>query len=205
MISDLNDLISYTEKLASILPQLSDEIRIYRPGCPSDVIVALRQMVPRLPDSYLSVVESIEINGVAIGYFQLTPTSSSKINLAKKLREYNDPASTPMVQYYRRHGVYQVASWEADPIGVAYSDETFNIGQIVKFSAGNPARPPVVLADGFEQFLLIAANLDEIRGKFSDNSMHALRDFENYLGPLTADRRDEMYLVWKQIAKVVLE
>ena len=203
MIRDLDDLVAYTDQAANALPDLAAEIRIVRPGYPPDVIVALSQALPGLPKSYLAVVESIAIDGIAIGYFQLTPSSSRAASITDKLRSFNDPTVTPMAEQYKHHGVYQVAAWEADPICVAHADGAFRIGQVVKYSAGVPRTRPVVLADSFEQFLLIAANLDEIRANVNDPT-RALGDFRTYLAPMTVGRRDDMESAWMQIANVVL-
>jgi len=204
MIGNLDELVAYAERTANALPELSEEIRILRPGCPPDLIATLRETLPGLPESYLSVLEAIAIDGIAIGYFQLTPSSSQATNLADKLRGFNDPTLTPMAEHYRRHGVYQVASWEADPICVAHSDGTVKIGQVVKYNAADPTTAPVVLADGFEQFLIIAANLDDIRSKYGGEPARALDAFKTYLSPMVAGRQDDMESTWTDIATVVL-
>jgi len=111
-----------------------------------------------------------------------------------------------MAERYRQHGAYQVASWEADPICVAHTEGTFKIGQVVKYNTADPRARPAVLADSFEQFLLIAANLDEIRGRHANagEPTRALREFREYLTPLVAGRQDDMESTWTQIAGVVL-
>ena len=88
MIRNFDDLAAYTDQAADALPELAAEIRIVRPGCPPDVLAVLRQALPGLPESYLAVMESIAIDGIAIGYFQLTPSSSRATSLADKLRGF---------------------------------------------------------------------------------------------------------------------
>jgi hypothetical protein len=203
MLTTFNDLIAYSHRLANALPDFRDSIVIDRPGCSQSEIATLMKALPGLPDSYTSVAKAVKLDGVAIGYFQLSPSSRGN-GLADKLVACNDPSITPMANHYRTHGVYQVASWEADPIAVAHVSTTFNVGQVVKYNAGNPAARPTVLADDFEQFLLMAGTLDEIRGKHGDDPAQAMSKFNAYVAPIVSDRRDDMASTWKTIAEVVL-
>src|ERR1041384_7109156 len=68
MIESLDDLIRYSEHVAIALPLIADRVRIVRPGCQPDVLAVLKQVLPGLPESYLSVVRSIAIDAIAIGY-----------------------------------------------------------------------------------------------------------------------------------------
>ena len=117
-INNLDELVRYSKQVAHRVPLIAKRVRIERPGCRSDVIAALRQMVPGLPDSYVSIVASVRIDGISIGYFNLTPSLSRATSLTDQLRAYNNPVIAPLAERYREHGVYQVASWETDPICV---------------------------------------------------------------------------------------
>jgi len=202
MIDSLDDLVRYSEEVAKASPLISKKVQIVRPGCQPEVVAALRQLLPGLPESYLSVAESIAIDGIVIGYFNLTP-GLPRARITEKLRVSNDPVMAPMAERFRQHGVYQVASWEADPICVTHTAGMFEIGQLVMYNVGMPAEPPVVLADSFEQLLLIAGNLQEIGDKY-DEPARALGEFRAYLAPLVAGRKDDMESTWTQIAGVVL-
>jgi hypothetical protein len=177
------------------VPLIAKRVHIRRPGCPPDVISALRGTFPGLPESYLSVAESLAIDGISIGYFNLTPSLSRDKSLPEQLRAFNDPTIRPMAEPFVQHGVYGVASLESDPVCVAHADGTFKVGQVVKYSDVMPGAPPVVLADSFEQLLLIAGNLQEIRGK-REEPAQALREFREYLTPLVAGRQDGMESAW---------
>jgi len=204
MIRNFDDLLAYTGTLAAASPEIAAETRIVRPGCAPHVIAALERALPGLPESYLSVLASLAIDGIVIGYFELTPSSALARNLVDKLQMFNDPDQAPMARYYRRYEVYHVASWEADPVCVAHADGTFRLGQIVKFNEADPTTPPILLADGFEEFLLVAANLDEIRALHVNRPARAADEFKAYLAPLVAHRQDDMLSAWIKIASVVL-
>jgi hypothetical protein len=202
MIDSLDALIQYTERVAQASPLIARRVQITRPGCEPDTIAVLRKAFPGLPDSYTSVLESIAIDGISIGYFNLTP-GRSRASLVDELRAHNDPTITPMAEVYRQCGVYQVASFEADPICVAHREGPFEIGQIVKYDDVLPTKMPVVLADSFEQLLLIAGNLQEIRGNHKEPSQ-AIREFGRYLAPMVAGRQDGVEAAWMQVADVTL-
>ena len=203
MIRNLDELIRYSEQVANSLPLIANKVRIVRIGSQPGIIATLTQVLPRLPESYLSVVESIAIDGISIGYFELTPSASHTMSLVEKLQIYNDPTFTPMFEYYQKHGVYQVASWEADPICIVHTDGKFKVGQVVKYNIDTPALAPMVLADNFEQLMLIAGNLQEISDK-CDEFEKALNEFKTYLDSLLDGCRNEMELAWTRIANVVL-
>jgi hypothetical protein len=203
MLATIDDLIAYSHRLASGLPDLRGSIVIDRPGCSEAEIAALVKALPDLPDSYTSVAKNVKLDGVAIGYFQLSPGCRGN-GLVEKLVVSNDPLSTPMASRCQAHDAYLVASWEADAVAVAHAATTFNIGQVVKYNIGNPMARPTVLADDFEHFLLIAGTLDEIRDKHGDDPAEAVGKFSAYLTPIVVGRKDDMAATWKMIAEVVL-
>ncbi len=86
---------------------------------------------------------------------------------------------------------------------MAHSDGAFKVGQVVKYNDGMPDAVPLVLADNFEQLLLIAGNLQEISGEYNEPT-RAISEFRAYLTPIVADRQDDLELAWTQIASVVL-
>ena len=77
--------------------------------------------------------------------------------------------------------------WRLTRYAWQHADGHFKVGQVVKYSDVLPAAPPVVLADSFEQLLLIAGNLQEIRDK--RETSRALSEFRAYLAPLLLSAR----------------
>jgi hypothetical protein len=202
MIRTLDELVAFTERLAAEDPELADVLRIERPGCSPEEVEELKSMVPGIPDSYLQVVQAIRVNGASIGYFQLSPSASRTASLAAKVRTYSDPAVSGMARHARRVGAYLVAYWEADPIGVVHSPGTYRPGQVVLFS---PGKPPAVIAESFEQFLLIAGNLDESRALIGVHGSGASKDaFLSSLASLVDRQQTELRPMWEKIADVVL-
>jgi hypothetical protein len=205
VITSIDELAAFTRTLADKLPELRDSIVLQQPGYPQDALDFLSSELPGIPQSYLSVVKSFRLDGIAIGYFQLSPQSFDGNNLIEKLIACNKSGANPFAERHQQHGVYQVASWEADPICVVYKDGPYKKGQIVKYSVENPTARPIVLADTFEQFLVLAGNLDAIRDSYSesDDSSVGLSEFRMCLAQL-ASQNKEIIPAWEAIASIVL-
>ena len=204
MIRTLDDLIAYTQQLADNLPELRDSIVIKRPGCSPDAIVRLKAALAGIPQSYLDVVSAIDLNGIAIGYFQLSPGSGK--DFVDKLVRCNTATANPAADRFHSDGVYQVASWEADPIGVAYHAGPFGVGQVVKYNVANPKQKPNLLADNFEHFLLLAVNLDAIRDKYadSDDPSQAIAEFQRCRDEILSGADSQIASSWGLLSEVVL-
>lgn len=205
MIASLDELIAFSRRLGEALPELRESIVIGRPGCSPEAVNALAKKLPGLPESYLSVIKTVRLDGIAIGYFQLSPSAFEGRDLTEKVVSANDPAHNPLAERHRKYGVYQVASWEADPIGVVHANGMFKVGQVVKYNIGNPGEKPVVLANGFDQFLLLAGSLDAIRDKHADTDdpVQAMKEFSDAAKRLLPSDSD-MASAWESIARVVL-
>lgn len=206
VIRNLEELVAFSERVGDALPELRKSIVIGRPGCSLEAVNTLLKKLPGMPDSYLSAIKAIRLEGIAVGYFRLSPSAFAGRDLTEKVISCNNPSQNPLVERHRMYGVYQVASWEADPIGVVHADRMFKVGQVVKYNIGNPEELPVVLANAFDQFLLLAGNLDAIRDKHSetDGPTQAMKEFREVLRNLFASEICNMHSTWESIAKVVL-
>lgn len=206
MIASLDELVAYTQTLGEALPELREAIVLRRPGCSQAAASLLAQRLPGIPHSYLTVARVINIDGVSIGYFQLSPSAYGGRDIAEKVIACNESAMNPLMKRHQKFGVYQVASWEADPICVAHAHGLFEMGQVVKYNIGNPTSEPIVLAEDFEQLLLLAGNLDSIRNKHSeiDDPTQALNEFKMCFTNILPTATSGMAYIWEAIAKVVL-
>lgn len=204
MIGNLDELVAYTQSLSSEIPELSESILIKRPGCSKELIETLRNELPGIPQSYLGVVSKLDIDGIAIGYFRLSPGTDS--DLVGKIINCNREAVTPMARRFRDDGIYQVAALEADPIGVAFRPGDFAVGQVVKYNIGDPQKSATVLAEDFEQFLILAGNLDAVRQKFAeaDDPRDGMGEFDACIGMFFSDSDSGARSAWRAIAEVVL-
>jgi hypothetical protein len=203
VITNLDELIAYSQKLAQDLPW--PHVALRKPGCSPQAVRALADHLPGMPRTYLYIVEAVHLDRVSLGYFLLYPPGYGE-DLTEKLISWNDPAINPLTDMYREHGVYHVASWEADPIGVVHSEGTFKVGQVAMYNTGNLEERPVVIGNTFEQFLLLASNLDAIRKRSPRKSRpEALSDFEGCVQFILSPADRDIASTWKErIADEVL-
>ena len=102
------------------------------------------------------------------------------------------------------NGLYEVATWEAEPICVATNKSSHKEGSVLKISIAQPSPKEDLLAPNFETFLLIAGNLDAIRDEYSrtENIVEARAEFELCLTHY--ELPNEALTAWKNISSVVL-
>lgn len=204
MIRTLDDLIALSEACAEDTPFDRDRLLIRRGGCTEEEIARLREELPDIPDSYLNIVRKVNLHEIVVGFFALSPEAFRATNLTDSLIAANNPEDYPMMNWLRRDRAYHVASWEADPIGVAYERTRFSPGQIIVYNCGNPDEPAQLLADTFLQFLLLVGNLYElVRAKLAGENDRVV--YEEFMRRVWACPVAERFaMTWELIARVTL-
>jgi hypothetical protein len=185
------------------LPALKNEIVLKSPGISQSDYARLTSSLPNLPESYLKCIQSVDVKGVSIGYFRLWPRAVKADNLVEGLVKMNAPEKNPLWHFLREKGFYEVAAWEAEPICVATKKSSQEEGSVLKISIAQPSLKENLLAPNFETFLLIAGNLDAIRGKHSKTGdrASASAEFEDCLVYFALP--GEAVIAWKGISGVV--
>jgi hypothetical protein len=200
MIASLDDLVAYTQAIARTR---SFRKGIRQPGCPPERVRALAELLPGIPATYLSLIGPLHLDGVTIGYFRLFPEAYAGSDLVARVVSCNAAGENPLRETYCRDRVYQVASWEADPICVVHTAGPFAIGQTVLYNIGDLEQPPHVLANTFAQFLLLLGNLDAVRRNYSEcaNLPEAMSAFQVSVNTIMPDASSEVVYAWKTIAE----
>lgn len=204
MIRDLDGLIEYSERMAGLHPVIADRLLITKPGISSKERRGLREVLPRIPEEYVSVVSEIDINGIALGFFELAPPLVPSRGLVEKLKVANDPHRMPFVRHCLDDGTYHIASREADPVCIAFSNTIFSVGQMVMYSIEAPDRRARILGNGFKQFLFTAATADEIAERLSGNVRKGLVELEAYFQNVGVDSQGELAKSWFEIVEQTL-
>jgi len=199
MISNLDDLIAFTNRLGEKLPARRKRIVIERPGCSQDEIDNIAEAFPNIPESYLAIAKQVRLVGISIGAFALAPNAPIGLGLCEQLLDSNSTAGD---RHFEDDCGYLVAFWEGDPIAVVYQSGQYERGQVLKYDTGNPMDEAEVLGDSYEQFLLLAGNLNFVRDKFADadDPAEGMPEFEQCVAKFAPDREEG----WMSIAEVVL-
>jgi len=143
------------------------------PGCSLERILFLKEKLPRLPQSYINIIESYSINGIEIGGLDLSPYGIGNVDIvAALLNAYEDPFFPK--EFMQKHKMYQIGSYNTDILCVTEGTENFEEGEILYVDEGydiyNPEDSQIRrIAKDFEQFLIVAGNLEEVHTEMSNN------------------------------------
>ena len=204
MIYNLEELIAFSKSRSYPSPLLRKISVFERPGCSVDEINAIKRALPGIPQNYLDIITAVELNDIEIGAFRLSP--GPKGCLVDKLIEANQESIYPIAARLHEDGVYYVAEFDADTIGVVYRNVLFKTGQIVMYASSNLEEQATVLAENYEQFLIITGNLYSIHYKYEevDDKSIGIPEFEACLECLLSNEQTDIKLAWKDIAIMVL-
>jgi hypothetical protein len=157
MITNLNDLVAYTNGLAQKVPKIVDEVAIKSEGISENALVALAQRVA-LPPMYLRCIHDVGVFGVSLGYFALWPTFNRNGDLVESLLKANSGhASGEMAA--REAGLLIVGRQEANLICVGSKDgEQSDVVFLLDVMSSSTVEM-INIAQNFEIFLLLAGNL----------------------------------------------
>lgn len=200
MLTSLDDLVVYTNYLGSKYPIISEEKVLSRPGCSKDIANDILDSFPGISDLYVEIVSEINVFGVSIGSFVLSPQSFDGANICEKLIDCN--TNSGMSQYFARDKVYQIGSFEADPVAIAATSSKYVEGSVVLYDLGNPVEEPKEIALDYKQFLLLAGNVDQLRDGSSDkdDKQKAFQDLEFVLDKFGLSEASKSE--WRQIAEI---
>lgn len=208
MIKSIDELIDYTQRMRATKAHLQPDILIRRPGLADTECRRMLRHFARMPRSYVSVLRELDISGVSIGCFRLSPAWRSGAGLVTDLIECNSEEHNPMVPTYRDHGVFEVAACEALPIGVAATDSRlFSPGDVLMYDLDDLDASPQLLARTFTQLLLLAGSLDEVRDSLPTlgDRANALPLFRQAALALLPGEHVDVLRSWDAIAEVILK
>ncbi len=204
MLTTLLELAEFTERLGQSVPDsVRDRVVIRRPGCTPAEVAQLKAALPGLPESYASIIAAFDLRDVEIQYFELSINSPRSLGFVERFIDRNDADNFPEMLRLAREGVYWVASFEADPICVAHKDADFRRGNIIWHQHDSPDSKGMLLADDFEEFLLILGNLCQIsqRHDLDTEATAAAEAFDQYLRLLHTEQ--QVMDAWKVVASIV--
>lgn len=202
MISNLNELVKYSAKVAGKFPVIASEIKLCTPGYSDAVFAKISAEVPYLPDSYFDVVKQIQVVGVSIGQLNLWPVPYGKKDFVASIVEANTSSDNPYLKFYSDNNLVEVARLEANIVclGQKHSQICGN-AYLVDISSG-PTPTFLKLANSYEQLIICAGNLHDTSTTYEDDEDAGMIEFQMRLNRLGVDDRSAN--VWKNLLEEAL-
>lgn len=179
MIRNIEEVIKYNHNLANELggPDVAGELLLLT-NYPKPTLEDVGRLFADVPFSYKKVLTQLDINGKAIGYFELSPSSYDKEGIISNLSKANSSQSI-FKEIMDEYNLFFIATNNEFGIFVAKGSEKFSSGEIIIIDEGllicsEQSREEHILklANGFEQFLVIAANLNQIHRQIRDDGIN---------------------------------
>jgi hypothetical protein len=146
------------------------------PGCSSEEIERLKKTLTEIPSSYIKVIKDVNLNDISIGYFEVSPSPYHPKGMVENIIEGNE-GDYLFHEYSKQYNLYLVATTPDYGVFVATSASPFTEGEIILIDESiyieeeYPERWISRLAKDFEQFLIVAGNLNQIHREIrGDNS-----------------------------------
>lgn len=197
MIKTLDDVESYSRELAHSSPEIAGEVELRRPGLSEVDAVALRRQLPGLPDDYLAIAKTWQLDGISIGIFNLWPGRGARLGLATKLIAANGPEN-PDFDALRCYQMLWVAMFEGDPVCLKARDAA-KAGQVFWFPSHLAPSEPHFLACNFGDLLKAATELHAF--SLSGQGVRGIPAFISAIAAYIPDLgRDE----WRSLASMVV-
>ncbi|WP_189470974.1 SMI1/KNR4 family protein [Litchfieldella qijiaojingensis] len=135
-----------------------------------------------LPESYIDFVQRYKVEEVSVGMLELMPIPSDDI--IETIRQLNGDQKSPYVSEQYVH----VANFEGDLVLLVKGEDYHDDGRVFfrDISSGY-FREPVCLANGFEDFIVIAANLDQRSLEGLDAEAEVFTDIAKIVNPALSD------------------
>lgn len=167
------------------------------PGYSKTKIEKIKEIFIDFPLSYLRILESYKVNGVIISNFELSPYSfDDEDALEGLIKSYNDPFFPK--EFMEKHKMYQIGTYNTDLICITTGTDQFKEGEILFVEEGydiyNPQDNQIhKIAKDFEQFLIIAGNLGQIRGEIKEDESNWEIKKSDFIQRLKLLKVDEDY------------
>lgn len=200
MIETLDDLVEHTQRLAGRLPSLAEEVLLRSPGSSSAEVRRLLSALPGLPANYVDCLRRLALEGVSLGYFELAPPKARQSGLVDALIVANGELN-PFLEELTKRALVSVASYEGDPLCVAVEGSE-RPGEVWRLDLGYGPEPLFSrVADSFEDMLIAAGRLDEMRATGAEGWL-PVEDFIESLDPFDLD--EEQLRNWRFFAEMAL-
>lgn len=108
------------------------ELMMTSPGCSEADIEKLKEAFPGISESYTQWVKAVNLNGISVGYFEVSPGSCNSKGMVANLIEYNNEQTRE--EYAKVRDVYFVATRDGFEVYVSARGGPFQEGEIILIS-----------------------------------------------------------------------
>lgn len=167
------------------------------PGCSNSRISLLLKQIPEFPKSYTDLLPLYSFNGVIISDFELSPYSFRDLDVVDGLLKTLEDSFFPK-EFMEKHRMYKVGSYDNDLICVSSGTNQFKEGEILFVEEGddiyNPQDSQIhKLAKDFEQFLIVAGNLNETHREINEDESNREEKKAEFIERLNSLGVDQKY------------
>jgi hypothetical protein len=178
-------------------PVFKREYMMKSPGCLYEKIIFLKESIPELPQSYINILGLYWVNNIVIDSFDISVRSYDNDNPVDGILDAHQDPFFPK-EFMAKHNMYQIGSYETDLICITSGTNTFHHGEILYVDEGFDIYDPQdeqihPLAKDFEEFLIIAGNLDEVHTEVGSNDSNYEEKKAEFLARLKDLGVDEKY------------
>jgi len=166
-------------------PLHKDTFDISSSGCTRERINLLKEKIPNIPESYIKCLEKLNLNGVSVGWFQVSPSGKKNPidTVDSILKAYEEPFFPQ--EFLNKHHMYEVGFNDTDFVYVTAGTDRFKNGEILYVEEGDPFEPEDSqihpLAENFEQFLILAGNANQLAREIKDDESNRKEKEEEFI------------------------
>jgi hypothetical protein len=174
------------------------------PGSSKEKIEILKKRLNGIPSSFISLIEKFNFNGVCINGFEIAPCYSPHQDLVENILEsYEDPFFPK--EFMEKHNMFQIGSYSTHLLCLTKGTIQFREGEILFVEEGydiyNPQNSQIQrLAKDFEQFLIVAGNLNQIHREINDDNSNWEEKKAEFIERLKLlEVNEEYYPAWLSV------
>lgn len=170
---------------------------IYKSGISDIQASKLSKKFPTFPNQYKESLLQYNIFDVDVGYFDLTPVSYDVDNIVDSLIMAQDPEHSFLPRKILDPlDLYWIGNNNNDTVYVAGKNSPYSEDEIIAIhefildaEEKDYDRYKLLLAKNFEQFLIIAGNLNEVHRENIEDGEKRIKEMESRLNLLNVDQK----------------
>lgn len=197
MIKNLEDIWLHNLKVADLLGGYEKNLDLIVKSTSKEEIKSIEFYLKELPTSYTSILLMYDLNGKVIENFSISPGSYNEKGIVKNIRKSSE--NSIFGDIGKRLDLYFVGTNENFGIFVSNKNPFYKEGEILLIDEELYSFPDMTnkyihkAARNFEQFLIIAGNLDQIGMEIKEDDSNKEGKHQEFLKRLKILNVDPKY------------